>query len=151
MRIATFGREVEPMNRTLSLLAFAAPLCTLPLGSSCVVAAVAGATVLVTDEFRDNAVSVVLPISPELAWAGTKTSLSAQTDALIHEDSAHWTLKTTMGSNVETAQVLVHVEEFDVGQTRILVEAKKFMVHNAALSDRILRQIEADLTREIVR
>ena len=51
------------MNRTRTVLALAG-LCTLPLVSSCVVAAVAGATVLVTDELRENASSVILPIRP---------------------------------------------------------------------------------------
>ena len=134
------------MNRTRTVLALAG-LCTLPLVSSCVVAAVAGATVLVTDELRENASSVILPISPELAWAATKASVSRQTGALLHEDEAHWTIETTMGTNLEQGTVVVAVEEFDVGQTRILVNAKKFAVHNQERSDQVLRQIEADLAQ----
>ena len=136
------------MNRTRTLLALTG-LCTLPLVSSCAVAAVAGATVLITDEFRDNAVSVVLPISSDLAWSATKASVSRQTSALLHEDEVNRTIKTTLGDNFGQAQILVAVEEFDSGQTRILVEAKKFLVHNAKVSEQVLLQIEADLSTYI--
>lgn len=52
-----------------------------------------------------------------------------------------------MGTNLEQGTVVVAVEEFDVGQTRILVNAKKFAVHNQERSDQVLRQIEADLAQ----
>jgi hypothetical protein len=37
------------------------------------------------------------------------------------------------------------VEQFDLGQTRILVEAKKYMVHSQELSVLTLERIEQDL------
>lgn len=129
------------MKRTINLMTLAAALLGATLLNSCALVAVSGAAVLITDEFRDNAISTVVPLEPELAWTGVLSSLSGQTTALIHRDNDHRSATTT----VDGGQVTVYVEQFDLGQTRILVEAKKYLIHNPELSALTLQRIEQDL------
>ncbi len=129
------------MKRTITIMTLVAPLLGATLLNSCALLAVSGAAVLITDEFMDNAISTVVPLEPELAWTGVLHSLSGQTTALIHRDDNHWAA-TTM---IDGGEVTVHVEQFDLGQTRILVEAKKYLIHNPELSALTLQRIEQDL------
>jgi len=129
------------MKRTITLMTLAAPLLGATLLNSCALVAVSGAAVLISDEFMDNAISTVVPLEPELAWTGVLSSLSGQTTALIHRDDDHRTATTT----VDGGEVTVHVEQFDLGRTRILVEAKRYLVHNPELSALTLQRIEQDL------
>ena len=131
------------MKRTTTLMTLAAPLLGAILLNSCTLMAVSGAAVLITEEFRDNAVSTVVPLEPAIAWTGVLASLSEQTDKLIHRDDAHHSART----EIDGGEVVVHVEQFDQGQTRILVEAKKYvaMVHSQELSLLTLERIERDL------
>lgn len=129
------------MKRTQILLTLAAPILGATLLNSCALLAVSGAAVLITEEFRDNAISTVVPVDTEMAWTGALASLSGQTDALIHRDNAHRSASTM----IDGAKVTVHVEQYDLGQTRILVEAKKYLLHNPDLSALVLERIEGDL------
>jgi hypothetical protein len=109
--------------------------------NSCALLAVSGAAVLITEEFRDNAISTVVLMDTELAWTGTLASLLGQTHALIHRDNAHRSASTI----IDGGEVTVHVEQYDLGQTRILVKAKKLLIHNLDLSALVLKRIEGDL------
>lgn len=129
------------MKRTQILLTLAAPLLGAAFLNSCALMAVSGAAVLITEEFRDNAISTVVPLETNIAWTGSLASLSRQTTALIHRDDAHMSASTM----IDGGEVTVHVEQYDLGQTRILVEAKKYLIHNPELSAFVLERIEQDL------
>jgi hypothetical protein len=60
---------------------------------------------------------------------------------LIHRDDAH----NSATAMIDGGEITVYVEQFDLGQTRILVEAKKYMVHSQELSVLTLERIEQDL------
>ncbi|HIG86377.1 MAG TPA: hypothetical protein EYQ25_04980 [Planctomycetes bacterium] len=129
------------MKRTTTLMTLAAPLLGAILLNSCTLMAVSGAAILITEEFRDNAVSTVVPLEPAIAWTGVLASLSDQSNDLVHRDDAHNSARTM----IDGGEVTVYVEQFDLGQTRILVEAKKYMVHSQDLSVLTLERIEQDL------
>lgn len=133
------------MNRTHKLLATVGALFTLTVPPGCALAAVAGAGILITDEFRDDAVSVTFPITADRAWDIAKYALSANSDAPLHIDAANRSARTTLGRNVEQGEVTVYVEEWDENQARVFVDAKKFAVHNPERSQMVMSWIEAEI------
>lgn len=122
-------------------LPLAIPLTLLPLGVSCAPAAVVGTAIIVNDEFADKAQSVVVNYPVEYVWASAKSSLSHMTDDLLDVDPDLRTIKTY----VDGAEVLVQIQTFDVGQTRIRVAARRYLVFSDEVAVNVRDGIERDL------
>lgn len=111
---------------------------TLP---ACAPMAVVGTAILVNDDFAQNAQSVIVPYEAEYVWAAAKSSLSHMTDDLLDIDPDLRTIKTY----VDGAQVLIQVETFDAGQTRIRVAAKRYLIFSDEVASNVRDGIERDL------
>lgn len=129
------------MRRNQFTGAAIAALTLLPFGVSCAPAAVVGTAIIVNDEFADKAQSVVVNYDAEYVWAAAKSSLSHMTDDLLDVDPDLRTIKTY----VDGAEVLVQIQTFDVGQTRIRVAARRYLVFSDEVAVNVRDGIERDL------
>ncbi len=131
-------------RRALSALAtssIAAGLLAPLLVSSCAPAAVMGTAIVVNDEYVDNAVSAIVPYDAEHVWAMARSSVSHMTTDLLDIDPDLRTIKTY----VDGAAVLVQIETFDVGETRIRVAAKRYLV----FSDEVAGNVRDGIVRDL--
>ncbi len=124
-------------------LLVALPVALVPLLPACEVAAVAVAAVVVADDFQANALVATVPEPADLVWKSAKSSLAHLTDALIHIDNDVKAARTT----IDDAVVTVHVQTFDVGQTKIQVTAKKYALYSQEIAQIVQRRIVKDLDR----
>lgn len=122
----------------LFLVLFLAPVATL---ASCAAAAGAGMIILISDEFRENALTADVTDEVEVVWSSVKSSMSNMTDALLHVDEDHRAVQTRIDNSV----VVVHVMQWDVEETRIYVEAKKYMVTNPEVAQLVMERLVRDL------
>ncbi len=132
------------MRRTQLSKAAAAALLILPFGSmlpACAPVAVVGTAILVNDEFADKAQSVIVDYPSDYVWAAAKSSMAHMTDDLLDIDADLRTIKTY----VDGALVLVQIETFDVGQTRIRVGAKRYLVFSDEVATNVRDGIQRDL------
>ncbi len=130
------------MRRTQIQAAIAALILPCAaLVSSCATAAVAGTAVLVNEEFVDNSQSVIVPYDVEYVWAAAKSTLSHMTSDLLDIDPDLRTIQTY----VDGALVTVQVQTFDVGQTRIRVAAKRYLVY----SDEVAANVRDGMVRDL--
>lgn len=129
------------MRRTHILSASLLALPVLALGVSCAPAAVVGTAIIVNDEFAEKSQSVVVGFDADYVWAAAKSSLSHMTDDLLDIDPELRTIKTY----VDGAEVLVRVQTFDVGQTRISVAARRYLVFSDEVAINVRDGIERDL------
>ena len=111
------------------------------LASSCATAAVAGTAVLVNEEFVDNSQSVIVPYDVEYVWAAAKSTISHMTSDLLDVDPDLRTIQTY----IDGAQVTVQIQTFDVGQTRIRVAAKRYLVY----SDEVAVSVRDGMVRDL--
>ncbi len=111
------------------------------LVSSCATAAVAGTAILVNEEFVDNSQSVIVPYDVEYVWAAAKSTLSHMTSDLLDVDPDLRTIQTY----IDGAQVTVQIQTFDVGQTRIRVAAKRYLVY----SDEVAVSVRDGMVRDL--
>jgi hypothetical protein len=131
------------MRRTL-LRAAAAALVAAPavgLLPSCAGAAVVGTAIVVNDEFVDNAQSVIVHAEVDRVFATARSTLSHMTSDLLDVDPDLRTIKTF----VDGAEVLVQVETYDVGQTRVRVAAKRYLVY----SDEVATNVRDGIVRDL--
>lgn len=132
------------MRRTSPSKAAAAALLFLPFGTllpACAPVAVVGTAILVNDEFANQAQSVIVEYDADDVWAFAKSTMSHMTDDLLDIDEELRTIKTY----VDGAAVLVQIETFDVGQTRIRVGAKRYLVFSDEVATNVRDGIERDL------
>ena len=123
------------------LLAFVlAPVVAL---ASCAPLAVAAAGIVITDEWKDNALTADVTEDVDVVWASVRASTSNMTDALLHVDEDHRAIQTRIDSSV----VVIHVQQWSVTETRVFVEAKKFMVSNPEVSQLVMERLVRDLNR----
>ena len=108
---------------------------------ACAPVAVAGTAIVVNEEFVDMAQTTTVPYDVEYVWASAKSSLSHMTSDLLDIDSDLRTIQTY----VDGAQVLVQVETYDVGQTRIRVAAKRYLVY----SDEVASSVRDGIVRDL--
>jgi len=111
------------------------------LVSSCATAAVAGTAILVNEEFVDNSQSVIVPYDVEYVWRAAKSTLSHMTSDLLDVDPDLRTIQTY----IDGAQVTVQIQTFDVGQTRIRVAAKRYLVY----SDEVAVSVRDGMVRDL--
>ena len=114
------------------------------LASGCAAIVVASTAVVLTEEFQDNATTVTMEQDAELVWASAKSSLAHMSQDMIHTDDA---LKTAM-TEIEGAQVSVAVQNWNTGETRVRVMAKKYFVYDRDLANRVCDLIAKELHHE---
>lgn len=114
------------------------------LASGCAAIVVASTAVVLTEEFQDNATTVTVEQDAEMVWASAKSSLAHMTDSMIHTDED---LKTAI-TEIEGAEVSVAVKNWNTGETRIRVMAKKYVVYDRDLANRVCDLIAKELHHE---
>jgi hypothetical protein len=114
------------------------------LTSGCAAVLVASTAVVLTEEFQDNAIKMTVEQDAEMVWASAKSSLAHMTESLIHTDED---LKHAV-TNIEGAEVSVAVQNWNTGETRVRVMAKKFLVYRNELANRVCDVIAKDLKHE---
>jgi len=110
--------------------------------TSCAPLAVAGFTIVITDDWKDNALTADVNEDVDVVWASVRSSVAEMTDALLHVDESHRAIQT----RVDNAVVLVHVMQWSTVETRIYVEAKKYMLASPEVSDLVMNRIVRDLS-----
>lgn len=108
---------------------------------SCAPVAVVGTAILVNDEFVENAQTVIVPYEVTEVWSSAKSTLSHMTSDLLDVDNDLRAVKTY----VDGAEVIVQVETYDVGQTRIRVAAKRYLVYSDEVATNVRNRIDRDL------
>lgn len=137
MRRTTHGAAVAA--RTLAGAAFALTVSSFVV--SCAPAAVVGTAIVVNEEFVDNSVSTTVPYNVDYVWAFAQSTMTHMTSDLLDIDPDLRTIKTF----VDGAEVLVQIETFDVGETRIRVAAKRFLV----FSDEVAGNVRDGIVRDL--
>lgn len=127
------------MKKALLALVLA-PLVAL---ASCAPLAVVGIGIIVTDEFKDSALTADVQVETELVWTSVKSSMSNMTDALLHVDEDHRALQTRVDNSVVT----VHVKQWSVDETRVYVESKKYMMESPEIAELVMDRLIRDLSR----
>jgi len=118
-----------------------ASLLALPLVSACEVLLVSGAAVVLSQEFIDNARVAYLQEESEMVWLNVRSSLSHMSLEPIHVDNDLRAAK----ANIDGAQVTVHVETFDVGESQLSVAAKKLGLYNGQVAEDVLSRLRNDI------
>jgi len=114
------------------------------LASGCAAVLVASTAVVLTEEFQDNATTVTVEQDAEIVWARAKSSLAHMTDSMIHTDDD---LKHAV-TKIEGAEVSVEVKNWNTGETRLRVMAKKYVVYDRDLANRVCDVIAQELHNE---
>jgi len=116
------------------------------LTSGCAAVLVASTAVVLTEEFQDNAVKMTVEQDAEMVWARAKSSLAhmADSNSMVHTDEDLKHAVTT----VRGAEVSVAVQNWNTGETRVRVMAKKFMVYRNELAQEVCDTIAEDLHHE---
>ena len=116
----------------------------LAVSAGCAAAAIVGTSVIITEEFQDNALTATIEEDVDVVWASAKSSLANMTTALIHWDDDHRAART----RIDNAVVVVEVRNWDVDETQLRVAAKKVLVYNHELAQIVQRRIVKDLTQQ---
>ncbi len=82
-----------------------------------------------------------MPYEVDYVWACAKNTLSHMTTDLLDVDNDLRAIKTY----VDTSEVIVQVETYDVGQTRIRVAAKRYLVYSNDVAVNVRNRIDRDL------
>jgi hypothetical protein len=114
------------------------------LTSGCAAVLVASTAVVLTEEFQDNAITVTMEQDADLVWASAKASLAHMTEDMIHTDED---LKSAV-TKIDGAEVSVAVQNWNTGETRVRVMAKKYLVYRHELANRVCDIIAKDLKHE---
>ncbi len=109
--------------------------------ASCAPLAVIGMGIIITDEWRSHALTADVSEETEVVWASVTSSMSSMTDALLHVDEDHRAVQT----RVDNAVVVVHVKQWNIDETRIYVEAKKYMVNSPEVAELVMERLVRDL------
>ncbi|QDV07588.1 hypothetical protein Poly30_31140 [Planctomycetes bacterium Poly30] len=140
----SLSRPSLPRALARGIAWLAAPALGLGLAGhlgGCAPMAVVGTAILVNDEFVDNAQTVIVPHDVDVVWTGAKSTLSHMTSDLLDVDNDLRAIKTY----VDGAEVIVQVETYDVGQTRIRVAAKRYLVYSDEVAINVRNRIDRDL------
>jgi hypothetical protein len=116
-----------------------------PLVSSCVAAAVGvGAGAVIGTEVLDNDTYVArIDMSSARLWPTAKTTLSHMSMKPIDVNDA---LKTAV-AEIDQAKVTVVVETYDIEQSVLRVNARKYGIANGDISKMVLDNILSDLEK----
>ncbi|TDJ78897.1 MAG: hypothetical protein E2O39_01270 [Planctomycetota bacterium] len=113
-------------------------LLVTPFLSGCWILAVGAGTVLISQDIIDSNTYVAqVQMDSRTVWLQTKHTLGLMSVDLVEADED---LKSATAT-YDGALVHVQVETFDIGQTVIRVNAKKFGVNNGAIASEVLRKI----------
>ena len=127
------GRVVEWVG--VSLLAVLGSCRSEPIA-----VIVAGAPI-VTDSWEDNALTADVAAVPEDIWPSVCRTLSFTSDELLEVDDDHRQIST----RIDNTEVVVHILHWDVDETRIYVEAQKYMLHHPEVAQLVMESIVSDL------
>ena len=114
------------------------------VASGCATVLVASTAVVLSEEFQDNTITVSVEQDAEMVWASAKASLAHMSEDLIHTDED---LKHAV-TNIEGAEVSVAVQNWNTGETRIRVMAKRYVIYRNELANRVCDTIAKDLAHE---
>ena len=123
--------------RALSLL------LALPLLAGCVVATVGLTTAVASQEFVDNATVAFLKEDHHVVWDQAKRTLAYLSLDPIEVEEAERAAR----ANVDGAKVTLHVEIFDVNETKLSVGARKWGFYDNDAAEAVLERIKDDLDR----
>jgi len=127
---------MSPRIRTLTLV----PLLCLPLVSSCIVAAAAGAGYLVSREVLPNDVySAQVRVDVDDTWEATRETLGYMVDP--GNEVTTTSSPRVAKAKVDGADVTVTVEAYDLDRTTITVAAERPLRHDGATANEVLNAV----------
>ena len=104
---------------------------------SCGAIAAASVGVAVSQEFMDNSVAYYVPADVETSWAHAKRVVDGMSlDPITTDEERH-----RIEAVVEGARVFVHIEAFDVQETKVQVMAKRFATYENEMASDIAFRI----------
>ena len=95
----------------------------------------------IADEWRENALTADVRMDADQVWLSACRTMSAASATILDVDEAHRAIQT----RVDNAVVVVHVMQWDVDETRIYVEAQKYMLHSPEVAQLVMERIVSDL------
>ena len=132
-------------NTLLSALFLAPVLGGVTLLSGCLAVAAGAVGIVVSQEFIDNAHVSYFKQDSAQVWATVKSTLSHMSTEPVDTDED---LKAAK-ARIDNAIVMVQVETYDVGETRVRVAAKKLMVYSGEIAEEVLRKIRRNLEEDL--
>ena len=143
------GGRPTPRNRTMIRTPALVALLALPLLSSCAAAVIGGVAGLVaSQEMLDNNTYVShVQRDVSFVWPEVKMYLSETSLDLIEPDEELRTVK----ARIDGADVLVAVEAWDIDNTIIRVQARKFGVNDGEMARVIMERIHQRLLDQPMR
>jgi hypothetical protein len=123
---------------------FLACICVLPFLTACEVLFVSTAAIMLSQEFTQNARVAFIPEESDMVWLSVKSSMSHMSLEPIHVDND---LRAAQAS-IDGAQITVHVETYEVGETQLSVAAKKLGLYNGKVADDVLMRLRRDMDDE---
>jgi len=105
---------------------------------------VSTAAVMLSQEFTQNARVAYIQEEADMVWLNVKSSLSHMSLDPINVDND---LRAAQAW-VDGAQVTVHVETYEVGETQLSVAAKKLGLYNGQVADDVLLRLRRDMDNE---
>lgn len=130
------------------LLPIVVALSALPLLSGCIVAAAAGAGVVVGNVMmEDNTYISHLQTDAQRTWAQTKATLSRKSSKPIEVDENRRTAKADLEGTLVTASV----ETFDLNVSVLKVSARKYGFPDNDIAKIVMDRITEDLNKGVGR
>ena len=119
----------------------AALLGTALLSAGCHLLTVGAASVVLTQEFTKHAHAHLITMDAGLAWAYAKATLGEISEGPVDVDNDARAASAT----VDEAKVVLRVQQFDEGRTKITVTARKWGLYDDAEAERVLERIKRGL------
>ena len=119
----------------------AALLGTALLSAGCHLLTVGAASVVLTQEFTKHAHAHLITMDAGLAWAYAKATLGEISEGPVDVDNDARVASAT----VDEAKVVLRVQQFDEGRTKITVTARKWGLYDDAEAERVLERIKRGL------
>jgi len=119
----------------------AALLGTALLSAGCHLLTVGAASVVLTQEFTKHAHAHLITMDAGLAWAHAKATLGEISEGPVDVDNDARVASAT----VDEAKVVLRVQQFDEGRTKITVTARKWGLYDDAEAERVLERIKRGL------
>ena len=129
------NRMTSPRGILVALLG------TAFLSAGCHLMAVGAASVVLTQEFTKHAHAHLVTMDTGLAWAYAKATLGEISDGPIEADNEARAASAT----VDEAKVVLRVQPFGEGRTKITVTVRKWGLYDDAEAERVLEKIKRGL------
>ena len=111
------------------------------MSAGCHLMAVGAASVVLTQEFTKHAHAHLVTMDTGLAWAYAKATLGEISDGPIEADNEARAASAT----VDEAKVVLRVQPFGEGRTKITVTVRKWGLYDDAEAERVLEKIKRGL------